>query len=37
MRKSVAAYSQTNRYGLGLADFAVPCGRVEGNGGDFVG
>jgi D-alanyl-D-alanine carboxypeptidase len=37
MRKSVAAYSQTARYGLGLADLPGPCGRLEGNGGDIVG
>jgi D-alanyl-D-alanine carboxypeptidase len=37
MRKSVAAYSETARYGLGLADFPGPCGRIEGNGGDIIG
>jgi D-alanyl-D-alanine carboxypeptidase len=37
MKATVAAYSQTQRYGLGLARFPTPCGPLWGNGGDFVG
>ena len=34
---TVAAYSQTERYGLGLARFPSGCGSLWGNGGDIVG
>jgi D-alanyl-D-alanine carboxypeptidase len=37
MKATVAAYSKTARYGLGLARFPSPCGALWGNGGDFVG
>ena len=37
MRATVAAYSKTQRYGLGLARFPSPCGQLWGNGGDIVG
>jgi D-alanyl-D-alanine carboxypeptidase len=37
MKATVAAYSKTERYGLGLARFGAPCGPLWGNGGDFVG
>jgi D-alanyl-D-alanine carboxypeptidase len=37
MKATVAAYSATERYGLGLARFALPCAPLWGNGGDFVG
>jgi D-alanyl-D-alanine carboxypeptidase len=37
MKATVAAYSATARYGLGIARFPSPCGPLWGNGGDFVG
>ena len=37
MKATVAAYSKTERYGLGLARFPSPCGTLWGNGGDIVG
>jgi D-alanyl-D-alanine carboxypeptidase len=37
MQATVAAYSPTQRYGLGLARFPTPCGQMWGNGGDIVG
>jgi D-alanyl-D-alanine carboxypeptidase len=37
MQATVAAYSPTQRYGLGLAQFPSPCGQLWGNGGDIVG
>ena len=37
MKATVAAYSATARYGLGLARFPSPCGPLWGNGGDIVG
>ena len=37
MKATVAAYSATARYGLGLARFPSPCGQLWGNGGDFPG
>jgi D-alanyl-D-alanine carboxypeptidase len=37
MKATVAAYSATQRYGLGIARFPTPCGALWGNGGDFVG
>jgi D-alanyl-D-alanine carboxypeptidase len=37
MKATVAAYSKTQRYGLGVARFPTPCGPLWGNGGDFVG
>lgn len=37
MSATVAAYSATARYGLGLAEFPAPCGKLWGNGGDFIG
>jgi D-alanyl-D-alanine carboxypeptidase len=37
MQATVAAYSPTERYGLGLAQFPSPCGQLWGNGGDIVG
>ena len=37
MQATVAAYSPTQRYGLGLAQFPSPCGPLWGNGGDIVG
>jgi D-alanyl-D-alanine carboxypeptidase len=37
MTATVAAYSPTQRYGLGIAQFPSPCGKLWGNGGDIVG
>jgi D-alanyl-D-alanine carboxypeptidase len=37
MKATVAAYSTTERYGLGIARFPTPCGPLWGNGGDFIG
>jgi D-alanyl-D-alanine carboxypeptidase len=37
MKTTVAAYSATERYGLGIARFPTPCGPLWGNGGDIVG
>jgi D-alanyl-D-alanine carboxypeptidase len=37
MKQTVAAYSATSRYGLGVAQFPSPCGPLWGNGGDIVG
>jgi D-alanyl-D-alanine carboxypeptidase len=37
MRTTVAAYSQTARYGLGLARFPTRCGTLWGNHGDITG
>lgn len=37
MTATVAAYSPTQRYGLGIAQFPSPCGKLWGNGGDIIG